>query len=111
MVATVFDRYHHIDILINNAGIAFPAPVWDLPLKRWDLVLRVNLTGPFLCAKAALPGMMKSESGSIINVSSVQAQQKASVKAGIVYGVSKAALERLTYGMAIELKPCPIQSS
>jgi citronellol/citronellal dehydrogenase len=105
MVTGVIDRFGPVHILVNNAGIAYPATVCELPLAKWELVLKVNLTGAFICAKAVLPGMMSRRSGSIINISSVQAQQKASVKAGIVYGVSKAAIERLTYGMAVELKP------
>jgi len=105
MVTGVINHFGSVHILINNAGIAYPAAIWDLPLRKWELVLKVNLTGAFLCAKAVLPEMIGRRSGSIINISSVQAQQKASVKAGTIYGVSKAALERFTHGMAAELKP------
>jgi len=105
MVAEVINHFGSVHILVNNAGIAYPAAIWELELIKWELVLKVNLTGAFLCAKAVLPEMISRRSGSIINISSVQAQQKASVKAGTVYGVSKAALERLTHGMATELNP------
>lgn len=105
MAKEAIRHFGHLDALINNAGIAYPAPIWELPLKRWELVMKVNLTGAFLCSKAVLPEMIKRRSGSIINISSIQAGQAGSVKAGTVYGVSKAALERLTYGMAEELKP------
>jgi citronellol/citronellal dehydrogenase len=105
MVATVIGLFGHVDVLVNNSGIAFPAPVWDLPLKRWELVLKVNLTGPFLCAQAVLPGMMARRNGSIINISSIQAQEKGSVETGVAYGVSKAALERFTGGLAAEVAP------
>jgi citronellol/citronellal dehydrogenase len=104
MVTGVIDHFGPVHILVNNAGIAYPAAIWELPLKRWELALKVNLTGAFLCAKAVLPGMMSMRTGSIINISSIQAQQKGSVKSGTVYGVSKAALERLTHGMAAELR-------
>jgi NAD(P)-dependent dehydrogenase (short-subunit alcohol dehydrogenase family) len=104
-VAGVIDLFGCVDILVNNSGIAFPAHAWELPLRRWELVLKVNLTGPFLCTKAVLPGMMSRRAGSVINISSVQSQQKGSVKTGIAYGVSKAALERLTSGLAEELRP------
>jgi len=103
MVQATMSEFGSIDILVNNAGIAFPAPVWDLPLKRWELVLRVNLTGTFICTKAVLPVMMDQMRGSIILLSSVQAQARGSVPSGIAYGVSKAALERMTYGLATEL--------
>ena len=103
MVQATMREFGSIDILVNNAGIAFPAPVWDLPLKRWELVLRVNLTGTFICTRAVLPVMMDQKRGSIILLSSVQAQSRGSVPSGIAYGVSKAALERMTYGLATEL--------
>jgi citronellol/citronellal dehydrogenase len=102
MVETVLKRFGRIDILVNNAGIASPSSIPDTTLKRWELVLRVNLTGTFLCSKAVLPAMTKQGCGSIINVSSVQAQGKGSVNTGIAYGVSKAAIERLTIGFAME---------
>src|SRR5512146_1803178 len=48
MVQATLKEFGTIDILVNNAGIAFAAPVWELPLKRWELILRVNLTGAFI---------------------------------------------------------------
>ena len=104
MVSTAVREFGSVDVLINNAGVAYPAPVWEMPLKGWELVLRVNLTGAFLCIKAVLPAMMGNRRGSIINISSVQAQQSGSVETGVIYGVSKAALERLTTGLAAELE-------
>ncbi len=103
MVSRVTKEFGTVDVLVNNAGIAFPAPAWELPLKRWELVLRVNVTGSFLCTRAVLPFMMEQKRGSIINLSSVQAQARGSVPSGLAYGVSKAALERMTYGLATEL--------
>jgi citronellol/citronellal dehydrogenase len=103
MVEKTLERFGRVDILVNNAGIASPSSILDMTLKRWDLVLRVNLTGTFLCSKAVLPGMMSQRSGSIINISSVQAQRKGSAETGIAYGVSKAAIERLTIGFAMEV--------
>ncbi len=103
MVRSVLREFGTVDALINNAGIAFRAPVWEVPLKRWELVLRVNITGSFICTKAVLPTMMERKRGSIILLSSVQAQSRGSVPSGLAYGVSKAALERMTYGLATEL--------
>jgi len=103
MVGMARREFGTVDTLINNAGVAFRAPVWEVPLKRWELVLRVNVTGSFICTKAVLPIMMKQKAGSIILLSSVQAQSRGSVPSGLAYGVSKAALERMTYGLATEL--------
>ncbi len=91
-----------IDILVNNAGINSPGKVLDIPVKRWDLVIAVNLRGTFLCTRAVLPIMMKRRSGSIINLSSVVGTRM--IMFDVAYGVAKAAIERFTYGLAEELK-------
>lgn len=105
MVAQTLNEYGQIDILVNNAGIAFYASVLETPLKRWELVLRVNLIGAFLCSKAVLPIMIKQGSGSIINISSLAANERdrGIVPTGVAYGVSKAGLDRFTWGLAAEV--------
>jgi NAD(P)-dependent dehydrogenase (short-subunit alcohol dehydrogenase family) len=72
-------------------------------LKRFELVLRVNLIGAFMCVKAVLPKMIEQKSGSIINISSLAANKRVRGFSGISYGVSKAGLERFTWGLAAEL--------
>ena len=96
-------EFGRIDILVNNAGISFPATLSETPMKRWDLVMNVNLRGPVLCTKAFLPQMMEQGSGRIINISSYLAE--AFLPGMLSYSVSKIALERLTQGLAIELQP------
>ncbi len=91
-----------VDILVNNAGITLPGKLLDLPVKRWDLVIAVNLRGTFLCTKAVLPTMVKRKSGSIINLSSVVGTRM--IMFDLAYGVAKAAIERFTCGLAEELK-------
>ena len=57
---------------MNNAGIEKPFPLWDMPLEEWNMVLAVNLTGAFLCAREAARGMIAGRvPGGIVNVSSV----------------------------------------
>jgi NAD(P)-dependent dehydrogenase (short-subunit alcohol dehydrogenase family) len=104
MIDAAFSRFGRIDILVNNAGVAFFYPIAETPLKRWETVLKVNLTGAFLCTKAALPHMMKQKSGSIINISSVAADERDSgtVPTGVAYAVAKAGLDRFTWGLAAE---------
>lgn len=69
--AAARDRYGSVDILINNAGIAPSAPLKDTTLSLWNSVLTTNLTGAFLCARAALPDMFDARWGRIVNVGSV----------------------------------------
>lgn len=96
-------EFGRIDILVNNAGISFPAPLNETPMKRWDLVMNVNLRGPVLCTKAFLPQMMEQGSGRIINISSYLAV--GFLPGMLSYSVSKIALEKLTQGLALELQP------
>src|SRR3972149_1895917 len=51
-------EFGRIDILVNNAGISYPAPFSQTPLKRWDLVMNVNLRGPGMCTQAFLPRLL-----------------------------------------------------
>ncbi len=105
MVLRALDTFGQIDILVNNAGVAFYYPIAETPLKRWELVLRVNLTGPFLCAKAVLPPMMERMRGSIINISSLAADERngGTVSTGLAYAAAKAGLDRFTWGLAGEI--------
>ena len=90
------------DILVNNAGISSPAPFHETPLKRWDLVMSVNLRGPVMCMQAFLPSMIERKSGRIINISSMLAE--AMLPGMVSYSVSKIALEKLTWYAGEELK-------
>lgn len=102
MVRKTLDAFGRIDVMFNNAGINFLATVADIPVKRWDLVMRVNVRGPFLCCKAVLPTMKEQRSGSIINMSSEGASSRR--PDNFTYAMSKAALERFTYVLAEEVR-------
>jgi citronellol/citronellal dehydrogenase len=104
MVKTTEATFGQVDILVNNAGVAFFHPIAETPLKRWETVLKVNLTGAFLCAKAVLQQMVNQKSGSIINISSLAADERdgGAVPTGVAYAVAKAGLDRLTWGLAVE---------
>ena len=103
MVQKALAQFSHIDILVNNAGVAYYPPVLETPVKRWELVIRVNLIGALLCTKAVLPKMVEQRQGSIINISSVSATERGPSVTGVAYGVSKAGLERFTWGLATEV--------
>ena len=64
--------FGRVDILVNNAAITFPGDL-DLPMKRFDLVMQVDLRAPLVAMLAVLPGMKERGSGAILNVSSVAA--------------------------------------
>ncbi|MCE2401202.1 glucose 1-dehydrogenase [Candidatus Poribacteria bacterium] len=100
MVNQTVKTYGKLDILFNNAGIAMRLPVSELPEEDWHRCLDVNLTGVFLCAKAAIPEMQKNGGGSIINMSSIYGIVGADVRAA--YVASKGAVTNLTRGMALD---------
>jgi NAD(P)-dependent dehydrogenase (short-subunit alcohol dehydrogenase family) len=65
------DSCGHIDILVNNAGIAIRRPTLELSLADWQKVLDVNLTGVFICARAAARFMVPQQSGCMVNTASI----------------------------------------
>jgi NAD(P)-dependent dehydrogenase (short-subunit alcohol dehydrogenase family) len=106
MIGIVEDEWGRIDVLVNNAGIFSTLemrPFDQIPLEEWERVLRVNLTGPFLCARAVLPAMRRAKWGRIINVAS------GAVRLGrpnyLHYIASKAGLAGMSLSMARELGP------
>ena len=70
-IKTIEKDFGKIDILINNAGITKDGLLMRMSEADWDAVLDVNLKGVFLCTKAAMRGMMKQRSGTIVNIASV----------------------------------------
>jgi len=102
MVRRTLNEFGSIDILVNNAGINIPSTLVEVSTKRWDLIMAVNLRGIFLCTKAVLPKMMEQKRGNIINLSSILGTRV--IEGGVPYGVTKAAIERFTSGLAEEVK-------
>jgi NAD(P)-dependent dehydrogenase (short-subunit alcohol dehydrogenase family) len=100
-MAAVISRFGRLDALVNNAGIAVFAPLLDTSDADWSRILAVNLTGPFLCAKAAAPLMREHGGGAIVNVTSISAVRASTLRAA--YGTSKAGLAHLTKQLAVEL--------
>jgi len=110
MVNQIFEKFDKIDILVNNVGISprnpkgGRTPVYEITLNEWHRVLNVNLMGPFYCAKAVIPSMIKNRKGWIVNISSsVGKTGSGEGSAGAHYAASKAGLINLTQSMAREL--------
>jgi NAD(P)-dependent dehydrogenase (short-subunit alcohol dehydrogenase family) len=100
-IAAVEKRFGRLDALVNNAGIAVFAPLLETSNDDWKRVLEVNLTGPFLCTKAAAPLMREHGGGAIVNITSISAVRASTLRSA--YGTSKAGLAHLTKQLAVEL--------
>jgi NAD(P)-dependent dehydrogenase (short-subunit alcohol dehydrogenase family) len=100
-MAKVTARFGRLDALVNNAGIAVFAPLLETSDGDWNRVLAVNLTGPFLCTKAAAPLMRDHGGGAVVNITSISAVRASTLRSA--YGTSKAGLAHLTKQLAVEL--------
>jgi 3-oxoacyl-[acyl-carrier protein] reductase len=103
LIASVETSFGMIDGLVNNAGIMPSSPLVDMSDEEWDAVLRTDLFGPFYCSRAALPGMVRRGSGSIVMISSRLGQIGWPELAH--YSAAKAGLLGLTKSMAREFGP------
>ena len=114
MVQQALDAFGRIDVLVNNAGVGTYRPFLESTLREWDLVLDINLRATYIGCRAVAPAMVEQGRGSIINISSHAAANifsstlSANAEEGIAmlgqaYGVAKAAVERLTWGLSAEL--------
>nr|WP_315258824.1 SDR family oxidoreductase [uncultured Duganella sp.] len=101
MVAATVAAFGQIDILINNAGVTHAANFLDVCEEDFDRVIRINLKSMFLCGQAVARVMVKQQSGSIINMSSVNAEL--AIPNQVPYVVSKGAINQLTKVMSLNL--------
>ena len=97
-------KFGRVDVLINNAGKAWVAPVADLPLERWHQIMELNVAAPFICSQVFGREMIKARGGRIINIASIAGLQGRNPKAydSIVYSTSKGALVNFTRDLAIK---------
>jgi NAD(P)-dependent dehydrogenase (short-subunit alcohol dehydrogenase family) len=92
-----------VTLLVNNAGVLQPIGLaWEVDPDAWWRCLEVNLRGPYLCARAVLPGMVARRAGRIVNIASGAAGGPC--PDGTAYGSSKAALVRFTDSLAAETR-------
>jgi NAD(P)-dependent dehydrogenase (short-subunit alcohol dehydrogenase family) len=101
LVRRTVERFGGIDVLVNNAGIGGGGlPVHELDVESWDRTIAVNLRGPFLCSKFAIPHLLASGRGVIVNVSSAYGLIGAPLTAA--YCASKGGLISLTRQLAVD---------
>jgi 2-deoxy-D-gluconate 3-dehydrogenase len=106
MTATL-ERCGHLDILVNNAGVNIRKPAHELSLDEWRRILDTNLTGAFLCSRAAHPHMRRGGGGKVINIGSMLSLF--GVSFAPAYGASKGGLVQLTKSLAAAWAPDGIQ--
>jgi NAD(P)-dependent dehydrogenase (short-subunit alcohol dehydrogenase family) len=102
-VDAVLARFQQIDVLVNNAGIAWMGPALDMPIEALQAMLRVNVEGVFIVSRAVLPHMIARRSGSIVNLASWAGKTGNANFAG--YSASKFAVIGLTQALAREMAP------
>lgn len=99
-IATIASDFEDLEILINNAGMAYTGTTGNTPLADWQRVIDLNLTSVFQCIQGVLPQMRRRKSGLIINISSIASKQV--FPNWGVYSVSKFGLTALTIAIAGE---------
>jgi NAD(P)-dependent dehydrogenase (short-subunit alcohol dehydrogenase family) len=100
-----------VDILVNNAGVNFYGPALDVTRRRYELMFQIMVQAPFRLCQLAVPGMVERRRGWVLNITSKQARHPKGppypdwTRDGCVpYGMCKAALDRLTTGLAAEVE-------
>jgi 3-oxoacyl-[acyl-carrier protein] reductase len=106
MIKRTLEEFGTIDVLVNDAGIYPSSSIDELTHESWDQVIGTNLTGAFLCSRAAVSIMLEKKRGRIINLSSSTAFRGA--KNGAHYAASKAGIIGFTKALALELAPSGI---
>lgn len=109
LVRTATERFGGVDSLINNAGIGKFVPVADMADDDWHRLMATNLTGVFLCSKAAIPALKQRGGGWIINISSLAGRN--SFAGGAAYCASKAGLNAFAESLMLEVRQDNIRVS
>ncbi|TYB34058.1 MAG: 3-hydroxybutyrate dehydrogenase [Flexistipes sinusarabici] len=113
LIDKAYKKYGRIDILVNNAGIQHVAPIDEFPEEKWNFIINLMLTGPFLLTKYAWSYLKKNKWGRVININSVHGLRASEFKSAYIsakhglMGLTKtAALEGAPYGITVN-SICP----
>lgn len=109
MVKTTMETFGKIDVLINNAGVQYVAPIDEFPASRWDLIIGVNLSAAFHITQAVWPGMKERKFGRIINIASAHGLRASEFKSA--YVTSKHGILGLTKVLGLEGAPFGITAN
>lgn len=106
-VESLFLQIKDLDVLVNNAGIAYVGLLHEMSIEEWHNVIQTNLNSMFYTSRLAIPMMLQKKSGRIINISSVWGKVGASME--VAYSASKGGVNSFTKALARELAPSHIQ--
>lgn len=106
MIEESLTRFGRIDVLLNGAGIMPRHEVKDISVEEWERVLRINLTGVFLCSQAAARHMVERKQGRILSVAS--GRGVAGAPGAAHYAATKAGVIAFTKSLAVEIAPCNV---
>ncbi len=106
-VEAIARHYGRLDVVVNSAGIDYTVPVDEMSVEQWDRVIAVNLRGPFLVSKAALPVMKRQGGGHIVNIASTAATRAWANAAA--YHASKWGLLGFSRSLGVEGRPYNIR--
>lgn len=106
MIQDIEKKFGPIDYLVNNAGISYIGLLTDMSIEDWNKIINTNLNSVFYCCRQVIPSMVKRQTGSILNISSVWGEVGASCE--VAYSASKGAVNAFTKALAKELAPSHI---
>ena len=106
MIEESLSRFGRIDVLLNGAGIMPRHEVKDISVEEWERVLRINLTGVFLCSQAVARHMVERKQGRILSIAS--GRGVAGAPGAAHYAATKAGVIAFTKSLAVELAPCNV---